>query len=134
MDSQDLKSASSSQVEISRFLPKTDGNRPENAVLARGENGMFAKGNAGGPGRPPIASPTEAYKQILAEKGATELAQTVYNDALTARNARDRLAAASEITDRVDGKATQRMDFRGVIAMMPAESVTNALDEWADGE
>jgi len=110
-------------------------NQPENAVIQRTENGLFLPGNPGGPGRPPnVVSPTAAYKAILAEKGATELAQTVYNDAITAKNARDRLAAASEITDRVDGKAIQRQDVRGVFVMMPAEGSLADLDKWADEE
>lgn len=133
MASQDLSLNSTENNQLSSFVekrPENEKNGRERALL--GENGKFALGNPGGPGRPPnVVSPTAAYKQILAEKGADELAKVVYNDALTAKNARDRLAAASEITDRVDGKATQRVDMRGVVVMMPAEAITNALDEWA---
>lgn len=120
------------------FEPKTDlkpKNGREQAELKRSENGFFVPGTAPGPGRPPnVVSPTAAYKQILAEKGANALAETVYNDALTARNARDRLAAAAEIADRVDGKATQRVDMRGVVVMVPAEGALGALDSWAGDE
>lgn len=140
MSSQDLSLDSLQQNKSDIFCQKTEeigkSGREHAAALQNPENGRFAVGNPGGPGRPPLASPTAAYRRLLAERGADELVQTVYNDALTAKNARDRLAAASEITDRVDGKATQRMDVRGLICMMPAEAVMTGLDEWAgdDGD
>lgn len=138
MSSQELIPNSAENNELSQFVenrPEIGKNPPERAALQSAENGRFIPGNPGGPGRPPnVVSPTAAYKQILAERGAGPLAEVVYNDALTAKNARDRLAAASEITDRVDGKATQRMDVRGLICMMPAEGVINTLDEWAGDE
>lgn len=134
MSTQDLSLDSVSNLTHSQF----ENNRAEIEKSARervihDENHKFAPGNCANPaGRPPnVVSPTAAYKQILAEKGATELAEVVYNDALTARRARDRLAAASEITDRVDGKATQRVDMRGLVVMMPAEAAMDALDSWA---
>jgi len=138
MASQDLNLNHTENNQLSSLIEKPRENREiqrERPALERAENGFFAPGNPGGPGRPRnIESPTAAYKQILAERGATELAQVVYNDALTAKNARDRLAAASEITDRVDGKATQRVDMRGIVVMMPAEASLGALDDWAGDE
>lgn len=134
MSSQDLSLDSIQQNTSDIFCQNRDEivkNGPERATHT--ENGKFAPGNCANPtGRPPnIVSPTAAYRKILAEKGAEPLAEVVYNDALTAKSARDRLAAAAEITDRVDGKATQRMDVRGLICMMPAEAVMTGLDEWA---
>lgn len=137
MDTQELSRDSLQNNESDIFcqnrgeIVKSSPERPTHA-----ENGKFAPGNCANPnGRPRVeVSPTAAYKQILAERGANELAETVYNDALTARNARDRLAAASEITDRVDGKATQRVDMRGIVVMMPATADLEALDSWAGDE
>lgn len=134
MASQDLPLDSLQSMQSDNFCQSTElngKNRPERAALLQNpENGRFLPGNPGGPGGR-VASPTAAYRKILAERGAEPLAEVVYNDALTAKNARDRLAAASEITDRVDGKATQRMDVRGLICMMPAEAVMSSLDDWA---
>lgn len=135
MSSQDLNLESVSSLTHSQIEQKwaeNGENQPENAGLEKNKNtGQFVKGWAGGPGRPKTASITAAYKEILEERGAGELAEVVYNDALTARNARDRLAAASEITDRVEGKATQRVDMRGIVCMMPADAAIDALDSWA---
>lgn len=135
MSTQDLSLDSLQSTQNDNFCHKTGEigkiGREHAVSLQNPENGRFAVGNPGGPGRPPLASPTAAYRRLLAERGADELVKTVYNDALTAKSARDRLAAASEITDRVDGKATQRMDVRGLICMMPAEAVMSSLDKWA---
>lgn len=135
METQDLHSESVSKLTHSSFEQKWDQNgenRPENAGLAQNKNtGQFVKGWAGGPGRPKTASITAAYKEILERDGADKMAEVIYNDALAARNARDRLAAASEITDRVEGKATQRVDMRGIVVMMPATAELEALDSWA---
>lgn len=138
MSHQDLSLDSVSNLTQSLLSQKPIQNgeiQRERTELMRTENGFFAPGNPGGPGRPKTASITEAYKQILADRGAVELAQVVYNDATTAKAARDRLAAASEITDRTEGKATQRVDMRGIVVMMPAQADLEALDNWAgDGE
>jgi hypothetical protein len=71
-------------------------------------NGKFAPGNLANPGgRPKSKHITDAYKAILEEKGADELAEVVYKDATSATKASDRLAAVQEITDRVEGKPIQ---------------------------
>jgi hypothetical protein len=71
-------------------------------------DGSFAPGNQANPGgRPKTRLITDAYKEILAERGADELAKVVYTDATTAKRASDRLAAVQEITDRVEGKPVQ---------------------------
>ena len=63
-------------------------------------------------GRP--VSITEAYRYILARDGALAYAETIAKDALEATRASDRLAAATEIEDRVSGKATQNVRMAGV--------------------
>lgn len=133
MSSQDLSLENVSKLQHSQF----DNNRAEIAKSGReriihDQNNKFAPGNCANPaGRPKTASITAAYKEILERDGAEKMAEVIYNDALAARTARDRLAAASEITDRVEGKATQRVDMRGLVVMMPAEAVVSGLDDWA---
>ena len=76
-------------------------------------------------GRP--VSVVEAYRYILARDGALKYAEKVAEDALEAKNARDRLAAIQEMTDRVEGKAVQNIRHAGVFMVMaPGEEVLNA--------
>lgn len=139
MSSQDLKLAQPENQDFGHFIekPEQNGNFPaERPALTRTETGMFAPGNPGGPGRPRNeVSITAAYKDVLAERGPKPLAEMVYNDALTAKAPRDRLAAASEIADRVDGKATQNIRHAGVfLVAAPGAETMAALDEWAEDE
>lgn len=76
-------------------------------------------------GRP--VSITEAYRYILARDGALAYAETIAKDALEATRPSDRLAAATEIEDRVSGKATQNVKMAGVFMIAaPGEDVMNA--------
>ena len=118
---------------MTQLTSENDGeNRPE--LAARDENGKFLPGHTANPnGRPRTASISEAYKEILRRDGALKYAETIARDAVEAKNARDRLAAASEMTDRTDGKATQRMDLRGVFMVTaPAAELVQTIDAWAD--
>ena len=82
-------------------------------------------------GRP--VSITEAYKYILARDGALKYAEVIASDAVEAKNARDRLAAVAELTDRLEGKATQRIDTRGVfVVLAPEAGNLSELDKWAE--
>jgi hypothetical protein len=78
--------------------------RPAN----RRANGQFLPGCVANPtGRPKTKLVSDAYRAILDEHGADELANVVYRDAIYAGKASDRLAAVQEITDRVEGKSVQ---------------------------
>lgn len=84
-------------------------------------------------GRP--VSVTEAYRYILARDGALKYAEKVAEDALEAKNARDRLAAMQEMTDRIEGKAMQNIRHAGVFMVMaPGAEALAALDSWSESE
>lgn len=87
-------------------LSNNDNGNPQKS-LTHDENGNFAKGNPGGPGRPPTKRISDAYRAILERDGAEKYAEVIAKDALEASRARDRLAAIQEISDRVEGKAVQ---------------------------
>ena len=119
------------QVSSSIVTGTYQENRPANVL--HDENGKFAKGNPGGPGRPATIAISDAYKTILRRDGPMKYAEVIAKDALESTRARDRLAAISEITDRVEGKATQRTDIRGVfVVLAPEVGNLAALDGWAD--
>jgi hypothetical protein len=87
-----------------------------NTDIARANNGYWLPGMSGNPsGRPKIKRISDAYAQILDERGAEQLAETVYRDAIGASKAADRLAAVQEITDRVEGKAVQSVRVESAI-------------------
>lgn len=109
--------------------------QPENTGELRGrdESGKWLPGYAPNPGgRPKIARLTEAYKHILETDGAETYARVIANIAVTGKKDSDRISAVQEIADRVEGKAVQNTNVRGVMVMIPAETVSNALDNWAD--
>ena len=89
-------STQSVEIDASTLNPQRGWGRP-------GEPGN----NANPGGRPNYTSISEAYRRLLQNGGAEKLAAVIFNDALTARRAQDRRAAAAEITDRVEGKAIQ---------------------------
>ena len=94
---------------------KTASNRSElqaNEITVQPANrnaiGQFLPGFVANPtGRPKTKLVSDAYRAILEEHGADELAAVVYRDAIHASKANDRLAAVQEITDRVEGKSVQ---------------------------
>lgn len=82
--------------------------------MSRDKNGRFLPGFVTNPtGRPKLQRISDAYKDILDNEGAEKIAQTIYNDALTAKKPSDRLAAAQEMADRVEGKAVQSHRLSG---------------------
>ena len=107
-------------------------NRP--GQIVRNEVGKFVSGTVGGPGRRPITLISEALKQKLAAGEAEKLADELVRIGTDTEARRsDRIAAIAEITDRVEGKATQRIDTRGVFVVLAPEAGNLAqLDQWAD--
>jgi hypothetical protein len=74
---------------------------------------------------------SEALKAKLASGEAEKLANELVIMGTGAARPSDRIAAISEITDRVEGKATQRIDTRGLFVVMAPEQANLA---WADDE
>lgn len=134
MSSQDL-SLDSVQSSQDASIPQNWEELAENSpqTPSRRANGQIMPGQVLNPGgRPKSKHITEAYKAILEDEGADKYARVVAQIALDSTSKpSDKLAAVQEITDRVEGKATQRMDVRGLICMMPAEGVMSTLDDWA---
>lgn len=94
--------------------------------IAWHQNGKFAPGNPGGPGRPKTRLISEALKQALADGKADELKDTLLELTVTAKDS-VKLAAIQEITDRTEGKAVQNVRHAGVFMILaPGEDVLNA--------
>ena len=100
---------------------------------------LFQPGQSGNPsGRPKSRLISEELKEILASEdattrtGAQRLGQKLMGHAEQEKDGYLSLAAIKEITDRVEGKPVQTSNVRGIIAMVPAETVMSALDSWAD--
>lgn len=98
--------------------------------------GKFAPGNCANPGgRPKTRHLTEAYKQILEVEGADKYARVIADIALDGKKDSDRIAAMQELTDRVEGKATQNIRHAGVfLVAAPGAETMAALDDWAGDE
>ena len=112
-----LQNCTNGAIEVQENAPENIASEPKQKKL----------------GRP--VSLTEAYRYILARDGALKYAETIANDALTATRAADRLSAATEIEDRVSGKATQNIRHAGVFMVMaPGAEALAALDSWAEDE
>lgn len=137
MSTQDLSLDSLQNNAISNF-PAIRENQ-ENLPQTRGFDGKFVPGVSGNPsGRPKSRIISEELKELLAKEsehdqrtGAQKLGEKVFALAEQDKDGYLALAAIKEITDRVEGKAVQRSDVRGLICMMPAEAVMTGLDEWA---
>lgn len=104
--------------------------------------GKFLPGNCANPGgRPKSRVISEELRELLAKEseedqrtGAQKLGEKVFALAEQDKDGYLALAAIKEITDRVEGKATQRVDMRGIVVMMPAQADLEALDSWAGDE
>jgi len=115
--------------------------KPENrpVIAMKGPDGKFLPGNCANPGgRPKSRLISEELKEILSSEdtntrtGAERLGKKLMSHAEQEKDGYLSLAAIREITDRVEGKPVQTSNVRGVMVMVPAESVTNALESWAD--
>lgn len=110
--------ANQERVPLS-WLPKVEDSTLSVETLTKSERTEFENcpkreelEQNGKPGRPVTVK--EAYRHILLRDGPLKYAETIANDAVTAKSPRDRLAAFTEMTDRLEGKATQTMRMAGV--------------------
>lgn len=119
-------------VENSQNSAISPGSRPSH---------LWQPGQSGNPsGRPKCALISEKLREILrsedvsGETGADRLGNKLV--ALTEeKDGYLRLAAIKEITDRVEGKAVQTSNVRGLFVMMPAAAVmSEAFDCPEPGE
>lgn len=135
MSAQDLSTASLESAPFSDFPAIR--NEQEKSAQTRSVDGKFVTGVSGNPlGRPKSRHITEAYKAILETEGADKFARVVAEIATgQASKASDKLAAIQEITDRVEGKATQNIRHAGVfLVAAPGADTMAALDDWAGDE
>ena len=94
-----------------KTVPSDGNKRPP----AHGEGGRFARGGGGGPGRPKgSVSVTTTLRHVMEEK-ADYSAEKVAEAALKLAIGGD-MRAIEYITDRIDGKVTQRVDMNIVQA------------------
>ena len=105
----------------------------------RDEFGKWLPGQSPNPsGRPKSRLISEELKEILASEdattrtGAQRLGHKLMTHAEQEKDGYLSLAAIKEITDRVEGKPVQTSNVRGIIAMVPADTVMSALDSWAE--
>lgn len=137
MSSQDLSLDSLQSSSIPTFPAIRE--IQENPPQTRGDDGRFVPGVSGNlSGRPKSRIISEELKELLAKEsevdkttGAQRLGRKALELAEQSKDGYLALAAIKEITDRVEGKAVQRSDVRGIVVMMPAEQVLGSLDDWA---
>lgn len=87
--------------------------KPPQIRLARNPSGKFAKGHSGNPGGRPQ---TKLISQALREAMDPEaIAAIVLRQIQSAKRDADKLAAAKEVMDRTEGKATQAIRVTGEV-------------------
>ena len=137
-------------VEINQsksVLPLQIANNPDSteitAPINRGGNPAWHKGmtSPNPNGRPKCALVSEKLREVLKSEdttgvtGAERLGNKLIALADQDKDGYLALAAIKEVTDRVEGKAVQNSNIRGLITFIPAEQVIDSLDSWAeDGE
>ena len=99
----------------------------------RDETGRFLPGSTGNPdGRPKCTLISDRLKQVLSSEdasgrtGADKIGDKLMRMTQQEKDEWLALAAIKEVTDRVEGKAVQNTNVRGLIVMMPADDVIKA--------
>lgn len=114
-------------ITINRLQPISNG---EIQRANRDEYGKFLPGNCANPdGRPKSTLISERLKQVLSSEdpsgrtGADKIGDRLMRMTQQEKDEWLALAAIKEVTDRVEGKAVQNTNVRGLIVMMPSDQV-----------